>query len=177
MNNRQKDFDICLFVIGMEYAKYRDVIITIQYGSVILRRENKIVELVSSLHGERIQHLLIPASINKFDNDLIKVWIPYSLINNSDSIYDFLDYILNPLANPKGIATISLSRKIVLVLNKTKEVYLDEYFCLQESRKFQIFHILQKKNRYELKIIVGEKEPFSQIINIQIRDGKGNEDL
>lgn len=177
MDNRQKDFDICLFVVGMEYTRQTDVIITIQYGSIILRKGNILVELVGSLYGERIQQLLIPKAVNKLEEDLIKVWIPYSLINNSDLINEYLDYIFKPLGNPKGVATISLPRKIVLVLNKKKEVFLDRFFCNQKSEKYQLFHIQATRGKFLLKFIVNNSEALSQTIDIQVRDGKGNEDL
>lgn len=173
----KRDFDICLFVIGMEYCKHADVSLTIRYGSIILEKNEIIVELVGSLNAASIRNIIIPSSINKFNQNVFKVWIPYSLLNNENEINSYLDIIFKPIANSTGVPTISLSRKVFTVLTKTRKIFLDEYFSIQECVKFQIFRIENKKKYYEIGILLNGEETIKRRINIMLRDGKGNEDL
>lgn len=177
MKEHDKNFDICLFGIAYEYSSRTDVEVTIQYGTVILRKQNTVVELLGSLEASRIKELIIPGSINKLEVDVRRIWIPYSLFNNTELINDYLNAIFTPIIKSDNTAIISISPKVFNSMKKNDEVYLDEFFTVTNSKKFKQFKITINGYTFSFAIIVNDEEHMSKPVLIKVRDGKGNDDL
>lgn len=177
MKNNEENIDICLFVLGLEYSSRTDVEITIQYGAIILRKDDIIVQLLGSLDSENIKEILIPAAINKFNVCIRRIWVPYSIFNHSDILFDYLDAIFKPLLKEDDFALVSISPKVYSALKNVAVIFLDKFLTISASQKFNVFSICKRRKKYYLSILVNGKPTIEKHILLIIRSGIGNDDL